>query len=51
MRFALVETAPTEREPKMEAGLELVLAKGERLRISSGVDLSLLRRVLEVLRA
>ena len=51
MRFALVETAPSEHEPKMEAGLELVLAKGERLHIGSGVDLMLLRRVLEVLRA
>ena len=51
MRFALVETAPAEREPRMEAGLELVLARGERLRIGAGADLMLLRRVLEVLRA
>jgi transposase-like protein len=51
MRFALVETAPAGREPRMEAGLELVLARGERLRIGSGVDLTVLRRVLEVLRA
>jgi transposase-like protein len=51
MRFALVETAPAGPEPRMEAGLELVLARGERLRIGSGVDLALLSRVLEVLRA
>jgi transposase-like protein len=51
MRFALVGTGPAEREPRMEAGLELVLARGERLRIGSGVDLALLSRVLEVLRA
>jgi hypothetical protein len=50
MRFALVETTPTGREPRMEAGLELVLARGERLRIGAGVDLALLRRVLELLR-
>jgi hypothetical protein len=47
----LVETAAAEREPKMEAGLEVVLARGERLRIGSGVDLTLLRQVLEALRA
>lgn len=51
MRFALVETAPAGRELRMEAGLELVLGRGERLRIGAGVDLMLLRRVLEVLRA
>ena len=51
VRFALVETAPAEREPKMGAGLEVVLARGERLRIGSGVDLTLLRQVLEALRA
>jgi hypothetical protein len=51
MRFALVETASREQEPKTEAALELVLGRGERLRIGAGVDLMLLRRVLEVLRA
>jgi transposase-like protein len=51
MRFALVEAVPVEREPRMGAGLELVLARGERLRIGADVDLMLLRRVLEVLRA
>ncbi len=51
VRFAVVETAPAEREPKREAGLELVLGRGERLRIGADTDLMLLRRVLEVLRA
>ena len=51
MRFALVETAPREREPEKEAALELVPAGGERLRIGAGVDLTLLRRVRELLRA
>ncbi len=50
MRFALVETAAGERQPAGDAGLELILARGERLRISSGVDTALLRSVLEVLR-
>ncbi|GEM_PF-5640968 len=35
----------------MEAGWEVVLARGELLRIGSGVDLMLLRQILEVLRA
>ncbi len=51
MRFALVETGPAERQPTREAGLELVLATGERLRISAGVDPRVLRTVLELLRA
>ena len=34
-----------------EAALELVLATGERLRISAGVDAATLRAVLDVLRA
>jgi hypothetical protein len=34
-----------------EAALELVLATGERLRISAGVDGATLRTVLEALRA
>lgn len=50
MRFALVETAPGERQPAGNAGLELILARGERLRISSGVDAAWLRTVLQVLR-
>jgi hypothetical protein len=48
MRFALVETGSA---PTQEADLELVLATGERLRISAGVDVQALRRVLEALRA
>jgi hypothetical protein len=51
MRFAVVETGPAQRQPVRETGLELVLATGERLRISSGVDPTVLRTVLEVLRA
>ena len=51
MRFALVETEAAQRQAGTEAGLELVLATGERLRISAGVALRVLRTVLEVLRA
>ena len=51
IRFALVETGLGQRQPGTEAGLELVLATGERLRISAGVDSAVLRAVLEVLRA
>ena len=50
MRFALVETEGA-REPGTEAGLELVLARGERLRIGARVDVTTLRQVLEALRA
>jgi len=50
MRFALVETGPGQ-QPNAETGLELLLPRGERLRISTGVDATLLRTVLEVLRA
>ena len=50
-RFALVETGPAQRQCVTDAGLELVLARGERLRISAGVDATVLRTVLEVLRA
>jgi hypothetical protein len=51
MRFALVETGSARRQPATEAGLELVLATGERLRIGAGVDGTTLRTVLEALRA
>ena len=48
-RFALVETgAARQQAPK--TGLELVLVTGERLRIGTEVDPSLLRRVVEALR-
>src|SRR3954454_17015117 len=50
VRFALVERAP-QREPVTGVHLELVLASGERLHISSGVDGATLRTVLEALRA
>lgn len=51
--FALVETGRVDRDSSDEthSRLELLLGGGERLRISVGVDLSLLRSVLEVLRA
>ena len=47
MKFALVETG---RQLAPEAGLELVLATGERLRITAGVDTTTLRTVLAALR-
>jgi transposase-like protein len=49
VRFALVETE-FAKSTAAEGGLELVLARGERLRINSGADAALLRTVLEVLR-
>jgi len=51
VRFALVERRPQPQEPAGEAALELVLATGERLRISAGVDAATLRTVVDVLRA
>jgi hypothetical protein len=51
MRFALLETGSTQQQPGRETSLELVLATGERLRIGAGVDRTLLRMVLEALRA
>lgn len=51
VRFALVERRPRPQEPGTGASLELVLATGERLRISGGVDAATLRTVLDVLRA
>ena len=50
VRFALVDRG-ARQEPATEAGLELVLATGERLRIGARVDATTLRAVLEVLRA
>ena len=49
--FALVERGAARQEPATEAGLELLLASGERLRIGAGVDGVTLRTVLEALRA
>jgi transposase-like protein len=51
VRFALVERRQQLQEPVGEAALELLLATGERLRISPGVDAATLRTVVDVLRA
>jgi hypothetical protein len=51
VRFALVERTARRQQHTAEAALELVLATGERLRISAGVDTATLRAVLDVLRA
>ena len=51
VRFALVDRRPPRRERSSEAALDLVLATGERLRISAGVDAATLRAVLDVLRS
>jgi hypothetical protein len=51
VRFALVERGVRRQERTADAPLELVLPSGERLRISSGVDITTLRTVLDVLRA
>ena len=50
IRFALVDRGATRQEPATEVALELVMASGERLRISAGVDAATLRTVMEVLR-
>ena len=50
VRFALVDRSPRRQERAVEAALELVLARGERLHISAGVDAATLRTVLDVLR-
>ena len=50
VRFALVERSARRQERTAEPVLELVLATGERLRIGSGVDITTLRTVLDVLR-
>ena len=51
VRFALVDRSPRRQEHGKEAGVELVLVTGERLRISAGVDAATLQTVLDVLRA
>ena len=51
VRFALVERGTELRKAGTEPAVELVLASGERLRISAGVDATTLRTVLEALRA
>jgi hypothetical protein len=50
VRFALVERSARRQERTTESVLELVLATGERLRIGTGVDITTLRTVLDVLR-
>ena len=50
VRFALVERSARRQEGRTEPALELVLATGERLRIGTGVDITTLRTVLDVLR-
>jgi transposase-like protein len=50
VRFALVEREPARQDLSGVAGLELVLATGERLRIGAGVDSMTFRMVLEALR-
>jgi hypothetical protein len=45
-----VERSERRQERTTEPVLELVLAAGERLRISAGVDITTLRTVLDVLR-
>jgi hypothetical protein len=50
VRFAVVETRRTTTVGQ-EWGHELVLVNGERLRIGRGVDASMLRLVLDTVRA
>jgi len=50
VRFALVERSARRQERTAEPLLELVLARGERLRIAPGVDVTTLRTVLDALR-
>jgi len=51
MQFALVQTGSTGHAGGVDAGLEVVLRTGERLRIGAGVNVAALRLVLELLRA
>ena len=51
VRFALVERGTARHESAIEANLELLLATGDRLRISAGVDAATLRTVIDALRA
>jgi hypothetical protein len=50
VRFALVERSAQRQERTAEPILELMLVTGERLRIGTGVDITTLRTVLDVLR-
>jgi transposase-like protein len=51
VRFALVERGAARQESAIDANLELLLATGDRLRISAGVDSATLRTVIDALRA
>ena len=50
VRFALVDTEAARASVSAGVTLELVLANGDRLRISAGVDDGTLRTVLKALR-
>lgn len=50
VRFALVDRGSARRESGTDAGLEIILKGGDRLRVGGGVDAATLRMVLEVLR-
>jgi hypothetical protein len=50
VKFAMVKVSPEIRPPNANAGLELVLPGGERVRIFGGVDATILRTVLAALR-
>ena len=50
LRFAVVERSARRQERTIKAVLELVLATCEHLRIGTGVDVTTLRTVLDVLR-
>jgi hypothetical protein len=50
VRFAVLESRARRQERTAEPVLEVMLATGERLRIGSGVDITTLRTVLDVLR-
>ena len=51
VRFALVERRSGRQKPAISADVEIVFARGEQLRIRSGVDGATLRMVIEALRA
>ena len=51
VRFALVEGGVARQQPAADVYLELIFARGERLRIGNGVDTATLRTVVEALRA
>jgi lambda repressor-like predicted transcriptional regulator len=50
VKFAMVEVSPETRSTNANAGLELLLASGERFQIFAGVDAATLRTVLAALR-